>query len=56
MTANAMSGDEERCLQSGMDGFVAKPISVKDLFTTIETLVMNADADHAFSDSRESRT
>jgi CheY-like chemotaxis protein len=25
MTANAMSGDEERCLQSGMDGFVAKP-------------------------------
>jgi signal transduction histidine kinase/CheY-like chemotaxis protein len=52
MTANAMSGDEERCLQSGMDGFVAKPISVEGLFATIESLLMGADAGRALSDTR----
>jgi signal transduction histidine kinase/CheY-like chemotaxis protein len=41
MTANAMLGDKERCLQSGMDGYVAKPLSVKDLFGAIETVLKN---------------
>jgi signal transduction histidine kinase/CheY-like chemotaxis protein len=31
MTANAMDGDRQRCLDSGMDGYVAKPIRVADL-------------------------
>lgn len=31
MTANAMSGDRERCLQVGMDGYVAKPLEPKVL-------------------------
>jgi two-component system sensor histidine kinase/response regulator len=31
MTANAMIGDKEQCLQAGMDGYVAKPLSVKEL-------------------------
>jgi len=39
MTANAMIGDREHCLQAGMDGYVAKPLSVKDLFAAIETLM-----------------
>ncbi len=31
MTANAMTGDRERCLQVGMDGYVSKPINPEAL-------------------------
>jgi signal transduction histidine kinase/DNA-binding response OmpR family regulator len=36
MTANAMVGDRELCLSAGMDGYVSKPLQVKELFATIE--------------------
>jgi HPt (histidine-containing phosphotransfer) domain-containing protein len=39
MTANAMQGDREKCLEAGMDGYVAKPIQVEELFREIERLV-----------------
>jgi CheY-like chemotaxis protein len=35
MTAHAMKGDRERCLQVGMDGYIAKPINRNDLLTII---------------------
>ncbi len=39
MTAHAMKGDRERCLDAGMDGYVAKPIRAHDLVEAIEDLV-----------------
>jgi signal transduction histidine kinase/DNA-binding response OmpR family regulator len=36
MTAHAMEGDRERCLASGMDGYIAKPIRVNNLVQEIE--------------------
>jgi two-component system sensor histidine kinase/response regulator len=38
MTDNMIS-DKERCLQSGMDGYLTKPLSVKELFAAIEKRV-----------------
>jgi two-component system sensor histidine kinase/response regulator len=39
MTAYTMKGDRERFLEAGFDGYVRKPISVHELFETIEATV-----------------
>jgi PAS domain S-box-containing protein len=35
MTANAMAGDKEKCVESGMNDHIAKPIDVAHLFLTL---------------------
>ncbi len=39
MTAHAMVGDKESCLEAGMDGYVSKPLQPKELFALIDALV-----------------
>jgi len=38
MTAHAMRGDRERCLATGMDGYVTKPLNIADLAAAIAQL------------------
>ncbi len=39
LTANAMHGDRERFLDSGMDGYLAKPITRNELLNTVRQFV-----------------
>lgn len=39
MTANAMQGDHERCLQAGMDAYIRKPMRLAPLAAMVEKWV-----------------
>ncbi len=41
MTAHAMKGDRQRCLEAGMDDYVPNPVRAKQLFETIQTVIEN---------------
>ena len=43
MTAHAMKGDKERCLESGMDYYVPKPVQLADLLAVIREAVPDVD-------------
>jgi len=40
MTAHAMNGDRERCLEAGMTGYVSKPVHPAHLLQTIEEYLL----------------
>jgi PAS domain S-box-containing protein len=38
ITAHAISGDRERCIEAGMDAYISKPVRAYELYAAIETL------------------
>jgi HPt (histidine-containing phosphotransfer) domain-containing protein len=53
MTAYAMQGDRERCLEAGMDDYVAKPVRPQDLRAALERWRARPQAGAAAPGERE---
>lgn len=53
VTAFAMKGDKEKCIEAGMDGYISKPIQVSELYELIYSL---NESDKSETDTEGSRT
>lgn len=42
LTANAMRGDRERCLEAGCVGYISKPIDVKSFAATVGSFLVRS--------------
>ena len=52
ITANAMTGDREKCLASGMDDYITKPIKREVVFEMLKKWVIDLPA---FSETEDLR-
>lgn len=39
VTAQAMKGDRERCLEAGADGYISKPVNIDELLNLMGTFI-----------------
>jgi signal transduction histidine kinase/DNA-binding response OmpR family regulator len=53
MTANAMQGDKERCLDAGMDGYVSKPVKPEVLYQEIDRVLQGMAVRAAVPEAQE---
>ncbi len=42
MTAHALKGDRELCIEAGMDQYVSKPLQIKELLRVIDSVTQNS--------------
>ena len=45
LTAKAMKGDRERCIEAGMDDYIAKPIQPKSFFEVMKAFLPESSSD-----------
>jgi DNA-binding response OmpR family regulator len=53
MTAYAMEGDREKCLKCGMNDYISKPITSRDIEKTIERWLTDNDISHTNSETEK---
>ena len=56
MTAHALSGDRERCIEAGMDDYLSKPLQPKVFFSMIERWTSSEARSGSSLESNESNT
>jgi two-component system sensor histidine kinase/response regulator len=56
MTARAMAGDRQQCLDAGMDAYLMKPIRAADLFAAVEAAKKSESLTETATESRDQVT